>query len=66
MQTAQLVIVQTSPACLSYRLIVAGRVVFLTRAFSELEQSRQGARARCERWAARHGYTVVADAREAA
>ena len=58
MRTAQLVIVQTSAGCLSYRLMVAGQVVWSNRVHNRPEGDA-GARSRLEAWASAHGYRVV-------
>jgi hypothetical protein len=45
-QLAELQIVRTSPGCVSYRLIVAGRVVWINRAFADIPESHAGCKAR--------------------
>ena len=57
-RTATLEIVQTSQDCISYRLSVAGRVVWSNRVYDRPE-GHQGARRRLQAWAERHGYVVV-------
>ena len=57
-RTTQLVIVQTSPDCLSYRLMAGGRVVWSNRVHNRPEGDA-GARRRLEAWAAQHGCRVV-------
>jgi len=57
MQPADLHIVRTSPGCLSYRLMVAGRIVWSNRVHDRPE-GHAGARRRLEAWAAEHRYTV--------
>ncbi len=60
---ATLVIVQTSPACLSYRLVDAGgTVIWLNRVFASgphAAASDAGARERMAAWARRHGWKVI-------
>ncbi len=64
---AELVTVQTSPACVSYRLEVADgdnltaprRVVWSNRAFADVPESHAACRARAKAWALRQGYKVV-------
>ena len=58
MQTAVLTIVETSPQCLSYRLMAGGRVVWSNRVYNRPEGDA-GTRKRMAVWAAAHGYTVV-------
>ena len=59
MQIATLIIVNTSPGCLSYRLMAAGRVVWSNRVYNNRPEGEAGARKRMAAWAAAHGYTVV-------
>ncbi len=56
---AELVTVQTSPGCVSYRLIVAGRTVWSNRAFADVPESHAGCRARAHAWALKAGYRIV-------
>ena len=56
--TAELRIVRTSPECLSYRLVAAGRPVFPTRAYN-FGPAEQEARRRVEAWAQQHHYRIV-------
>ena len=58
MRAAELVIVQTTPDCVSYRLIAGGRVVWSNRVYPRPE-GHQGARERLAAWALQHGYRVV-------
>ncbi len=57
MQPAEFHIVRTSPGCLSYRLMVAGRVVWSNRVHDRPE-GHAGARRRLADWAHKHGYRV--------
>ncbi|CAA9290121.1 MAG: hypothetical protein AVDCRST_MAG26-4028 [uncultured Chloroflexia bacterium] len=57
MRPATLQIVSTSPGCISYRLIAAGRVVWSNRVHDRPE-GHAGARRRLAAWAAEHRYTV--------
>ena len=64
---AELVAVQTSPGCVSYRLLVrdaesltaAPRVVWMNRAFADIPESHAGCRARAHAWALKAGYRIV-------
>ena len=64
---AELVTVQTSPGCVSYRLLVrdaesltaAPRVVWCNRAFADMPESHAGCRARAQAWALKNGYRIV-------
>ncbi len=56
--TVELVIVHTSPTCVSYRLLAAGRTVWSNRVSPTAEADR-GARERLAAWATEHGYRVV-------
>ncbi len=64
---AELVTVQTSPDCVSYRLLVRDaesltappRVVWRNRAFADIPESHAGWRARARAWALKHGYRIV-------
>ncbi len=58
-QFAELQIVKTSPGCVSYRLIVAGRVVWSNRTFADIPESHAGCRARAHAWALKAGYRIV-------
>ena len=58
-QLAELQIVRTSDACLSYRLIVAGRTVWSNRAFADVPESHTACRARARTWALKNGYWIV-------
>jgi hypothetical protein len=55
---ATLEIVQTSPQCLSYRLLAGGRVVWSNRVYNRPEGDA-GARRRMAAWAWRNVYRVV-------
>ena len=55
---ATLIIVRTSPDCLSYRLVASGRTVFTTRAYN-FGPAEQEARRRVEAWAQQHYYRIV-------
>ncbi len=67
MQTAELVSVRTSQACVSYRLLVRDpesitappRVVWMNRAFADIPESNAGCRARAHAWALKAGYRIV-------
>ncbi len=67
MQTAELVSVRTSQACVSYRLVVRDpesitappRIVWSNRAFADVPASHAGCRTRAHAWALKHGYRVV-------
>ena len=56
--TVELVIVQTSPTCRSYRLLVEGRTVWSNRV-SPTAEADQGTRERLAAWATEHGYQIV-------
>ena len=56
--TAELVIVQTSTTCVSYRLVANGRVVWSNRAAPGPEDEL-AALDRMAAWAKRHGYRVL-------
>ena len=64
---AELVAVQTSPGCVSYRLLVcdaesltaAPKVVWMNRAFADVPASQAACRARAQAWALKHGYQIV-------
>ncbi len=58
MRSAELHIVRTSPGCISYRLLAAGRIVWSNRAFADTAESHAAVRRRMEAWAAEHGYRV--------
>jgi hypothetical protein len=55
---ATLAVVQTAPECLSYRLLVDGRVAWSNRVYATPE-GRAGARSRLRAWAQRRGIRVV-------
>ncbi len=57
-RTAELVIVHTSPTCVSYRLLADGRTVWSNRVSPTTEADR-GARERMAAWATQHEYRVV-------
>ena len=57
-RTAELIIVETSPGHLSYRLMDQGRVVWSNRPYPT-PAGDAGARGRMAAWAAEHGYRVV-------
>ncbi len=57
MQPAELHIVRTSPGCISYRLLAAGRVVWSNRVHDRPE-GHAGGRRRLAVWAATHHYSV--------
>lgn len=54
---AELDIIQTSHACVRYRLLVHGRRVWSNRV-APVDAGHEGARARMAAWALRHGYVV--------
>jgi hypothetical protein len=64
---AELVAVQTSPDCVSYRLLVRNaesltappRVVWMNRAFADIPERHAGCRARAQAWALKAGYRIV-------
>ena len=64
---AELVAVQTSPGCVSYRLLVRdpesltppARVVWRNRAFADIPESHAGCAARAQSWALKHGYRIA-------
>jgi hypothetical protein len=56
--TAHLLIITTSPGCVSYRLIVDERPVWTTRAYPTAAGDAE-ARERMARWATAHAYRVV-------
>ncbi len=59
MCTATLEIVQTSDACISYRLQdAAGRIVWSNRV-SPVPAGHEGARKRMAQWAVTNGYRIV-------
>ncbi len=58
MKTAELQIAMTSPGCASYRLVVAGRVVWSNRVH-DCREGHAGARQRLAAWALAHGVKVV-------
>ncbi len=56
---ATLAIIQTSDACISYRLHdAAGRIVWSNRV-SPVPAGHEGARRRMAAWAVAHGYRIV-------
>ncbi len=57
-RTATLEIVQTSPQCVSYRLVVDGRIVWSNRVYP-VPEGNAGARRRLAQWADAHGYRVI-------
>jgi hypothetical protein len=64
---AELVAIQTSPGCVSYRLLVRVTesltappwVVWMNRAFADIAESHAGCRARGHEFALKHGYRIV-------
>ena len=64
---AELVTVQTSPGCVSYRLYVRDaesltaplRLVWSNRAFADVAASHAGCRARAKAWAIEHGFKLI-------
>ena len=59
MRTATLAIVQTSDACISYRLRDAtGRIVWSNRVYP-VPAGHEGARKRMAAWAVANGYRIV-------
>ena len=59
MKVARLAIVQTSDACISYRLHDAtGRIVWSNRVYP-VPAGHAGARKRMAEWAVQHGYRIV-------
>jgi hypothetical protein len=65
---AELVAVQTSPGCVSYRLLVVRdaesltaptRLVWSSRAFADVPESHAGCRARARAFALKAGYRIV-------
>ena len=56
---AELVTKQTSPGCISYRLVVDGRIAWRNRAFADVAASHAGCRARARAWALKHEYWIV-------
>ncbi len=56
--TAELAIVQTSANCVSYRLVVEGRIVWRNRVYPT-PAGEMGALERMAAWAKQHGYHVV-------
>ncbi len=64
---AELVAIQTSPGCVSYRLLVRdtesltvpARVVWSNRAFADVPESQAACRARAPAWALKEGYRIV-------
>ena len=56
---AELVTKQTSPGCVSYRLVVDGRIVWRNRAFANVAESHAGCRARAQAWAIEHGFKLI-------
>ena len=56
---AELITIKTSPGCVSYRLVVDGRIVWRNRAFADVAASHAGCRARAKAWALEHGYRLV-------
>ena len=58
MCTATLKIVQTSDDCVSYRLLVDGRIVWSNRVYP-VPEGHAGARQRMAEWAVNHGYRIV-------
>ncbi len=64
---AELVAIQTSPDCVSYRLLVRDaesltappQVVWMNRAFADIAESHAGCRARAHAWALKAGYRIV-------
>ncbi len=55
---ATLMIVRTSPNCISFRLVAAGRIVYRNRV-QDRPEGHQGARTRLTAWATAHGYRIV-------
>ena len=56
---AELITKQTSPGCISYRLVVDGRIVWRNRAFADVAASHAGCRARAKAWAIEHGFKLI-------
>ncbi len=64
---AELATVQTSPGCVSYRLLVRDpeslaappRIVWRNRAFADIPESHAGCKGRAYAWALKHGYRIV-------
>ncbi len=64
---AELVAVQTSPGCVSCRLLVRDEesltapphIVWMNRAFADIPASHAGCRARAQAWAPRAGYRNI-------
>ncbi len=63
---AELVTVQTSPGCVSYRLLVrdaeslmAPRIVWSNRAFADIPESHAGGRGRAYAFALKEGYRII-------
>ncbi len=56
--TAELVIVQTSANCVSYRLLVVGRIVWSNRVYPRPVDD-MAALERMTGWAKQHGFRVV-------
>ena len=59
MRTATLEIVQTSDDCVSYRLLVDGRIVWSNPVYP-VPEGHAGARRRMAAWAVANGYRVIA------
>ncbi len=59
-QIAELTVINTSAACVSYRLIVAGRVVWSNRAHADVPESHAAVKARMKAWAEARGVRIVA------
>ena len=59
MRTTTLEIVQTSAACIRYRLLGdAGHMLWQNRVYNRPE-GHAGARARMAAWAVKHGYRII-------
>ncbi len=64
---SELVAIQTSPGCVSYRLLVRDaesltappRVVWMNRAFADIPESHAGCRARAHAFALKEGFRIV-------
>ena len=64
---AELVTVQTSPGCVSYRLLVRDpesltappRIVWRNRAFADIPESHAGCKGRAYAFALKEGYRVI-------
>ena len=69
---AELVAVQTSPGCVSYRLLMRDaesltappRIVWRNRAFADIPESHAGCRARAHAFALKEGYRIVEEKEE--